>query len=83
MNKEIELYIERIKNAKTKDNLKQISYDFTKNTSYQIMSKECDLIDHLCVYKECLLDDNMSKKDLSECIKVFKLPKSLIKKVES
>lgn len=73
-------YIEKIKNAKTKEELHQISYDFLKNTEYTIFSKENTLIDHLCVYKECLLE-NASKKDLEDCIKVFKLPKKLVKEI--
>ena len=71
-------YIERIKKAQTKEELKQISYDFTKNTSYQVMSKEANLIDGLCVYKECLLD-NASKEELNQCIKMLRLPKDIVK----
>lgn len=73
-------YIEKIKNATTKEELKQISYDFMKNEPYQVMSKECNLIDGLCVYKECLLD-NAGKKELEQCIKVLKLPKSIVKEL--
>ena len=73
-------YIEQIKNAKTKEELKQISYDFMKNEPYKIMSKESNLIDGLCIYKECLLN-NADKNKLNQCIKVLKLPKNLIKEI--
>lgn len=69
-------YIEQIKNAKSKEELKQISYDFFINTDIKITDN--NLIDKLCIYKECLLD-NASKEELKECIKILKLPKDIIK----
>lgn len=74
-------YIEQIKNAKTKEELKQISYEFFKNEKYQVTSKQSNLIDGLCIYKECLLD-NANESDLKQCAKVLKLPKSIIKELK-
>ena len=69
-------YIEQIKNAKSKEELQQISYDFFINTDIKITDN--NLIDKLCVYKECLLD-NASKEELKQCIKVLKIPTDMIK----
>lgn len=71
-------YIELIKNAKSKEELRQISYDFFINTDIKITDN--NLIDKLCIYKECLLD-NASKEELKQCIKVLKLPTKLIKQL--
>lgn len=71
-------YIELIKNAKSKEELRQISYDFFISTDIKITDN--NLIDKLCIYKECLLD-NASKEELKQCIKVLKLPTKLIKQL--
>lgn len=71
-------YIELIKNAKSKEELRQISYDFFIKTDIKITDN--NLIDKLCIYKECLLD-NASKEELKQCIKVLKLPTKLIKQL--
>lgn len=71
-------YIELIKNAKSKEELSQISYDFFIKTDIKITDN--NLIDKLCIYKECLLD-NASKEELKQCIKVLKLPTKLIKQL--
>ena len=69
-------YIEQIKNATNKEELHKISYDFFINTDIKITDN--NLIDKLCVYKECLLD-NASKEELNQCIKFLKIPKNIIK----
>ena len=76
----MEKYFEQIKNATSKAELQEISFNFCKNEPYQALSKESNLIDGLCVYKECLLD-NANKSELEQCIKVLKLPKTIVKKI--
>lgn len=73
----MQTYIKRIKDAKTKDELHQISYEFLRDTNVQALSKETDLIDGLCVYKECELD-GASTQELNLCIKSLKLPKKYV-----
>ena len=73
-------YIEQIKNAKTKEELHQISYNFTLNEKCTILSKEQNLIDGLCVFKELLLD-GADKNTLNQCSKSLRLPKNITNRI--
>lgn len=75
-------YLEQIKQAKTKDELHAISYNFLKNEDVTITSKETNLIDGLCVFKEMELA-GANYNELMRCIKTLKIPQKMWKKVYS
>lgn len=72
----LSFYLFQIKNAKTKEELKAVSCE-----AFMYLDKKSNLIDTLCIYKECLLR-NADKSELAECIKVLKIPKTYISKIQ-
>ena len=67
-------YLEMIKNAKNKDELKEISYSATKDNA--ITRKEHDTIVSCCVWKQWQL--TTPPATLDDCAKSLKLSKKYV-----
>lgn len=75
MEKPISFYVEQIKNAKTKEELHEISYiSFRDDDGCTVFNKKTDVIDALCILREVEL--GIMPNDPKEVAKLRKLVKS-------
>lgn len=75
----MEKYLNKIKNAKNKDDLHQINYDVLLDHS--MTGAQWDLVSGLCVWKETQLAGK-SQTELDHCASVLKLAKKYINKIK-
>ena len=73
-------YLTQLKSAKTKEETVKVSYAYLRNEDTTAFSKDYDLIVSLCCYKN-YINEGMNKEELDRCRQVYKLPKTLIKKI--
>lgn len=71
-------YLEMIKKAKSKDELKEISYLIMKDTS--ILGKKDDLLVSCCVWKQFQL--TTPPATLGDCAKILKIPQKYINAIK-
>ena len=73
-------YLAQLKNAKTKEETGKISYQYLKDETNTVFSKDFDLVLSLCSYKD-YVNEGASEEELEECRQAYKLSKTLIKKI--
>ncbi len=71
----LEIYLEQIKNAKTKPDLQDTNYRAFCDNS--ITGKQHDLLTACCVWKENQ-QKGATQDQLDNCVKVLKIPKKYI-----